>query len=98
MSATVSYNNEMIPWVTAMPVFKKDLRPLSIAEHKDWFLPLQSAVSQGLVYRLIGPSETQWTPGLMEKHDSKHWVWRPKTLEELEEKGIRRVTPKSLSN
>ncbi|KAF9469562.1 hypothetical protein BDZ94DRAFT_1242722 [Collybia nuda] len=90
-----TYSDEIAPWLTAMPVFKRDLRTLSLAGHMNWLLPLHFATKQGVVYRLIGPNDTDWTPGLIERQDSKHWVWKPKTLEELKEKGIEPMSPET---
>lgn len=87
-SAAVAYGHEIAPWLTAMPIYKTNLRSLSIAGHLNWFHSLRSTISQGVVYRLIGPSDSEWTPGLMEKRGSSHWLWKAKTAEEFEERGI----------
>lgn len=54
--------------------------------HEDWYITLKTFTDKGLVFRKTGRG--RWTPGLMDKQGSKHWVWKEKTIEELAGHGI----------
>lgn len=47
----------------------------------DWEALMQMMIDDGVVYRLVGPREGQWVPGLVSKRDDGNWT--QKTDEEL---------------
>jgi len=76
-----------IPWVTGHGVSTLTTLPLSPEEHKQWASTLKRCVESGVVYRVVGGSQSRWAPGLMEKK-GKTWVWTHVPRQVLEESGL----------